>query len=706
MTEILIIANPVELEHLSYADPRPLLGEAGFFDTRLVAAGDIAGIQSALGEVRLIILASNSLKERRLRDALVEELQPAWTAALERGCSLMVLHQLGLTQASEPVPGLPEGLGVTPVIRPRTEMASAGWLEPTALGTRHPAALLPTGVDFPLLNERARGSGPGGLYWHYWEPANPELWRVLVTDRDAPTRSLLMEHRLDRGTGRVIVSSIPLDWIRSQQLLPNLVSVCLTGDLDVAVLDDTDSSLAMSHVLQAVSDRGHSAYVYSANDDRERARLAASLNAQMHRSLLVSGDVQGDSYADIQGAVSRRVDEGTLRVLKMPRFGEPPVVSLTSKERRSSDLLEESIARLRIELAQGMAEGSIWSTVDSLTALSRFYPESVQTVHLGRAVQAAQIRVIADSYDETFVPTAAFAWLRSRVDDAAGPSTGRVLRWLEQARPKQDAADHLRAAALLLRAGLLPQDWKTSVAKTLSDGTSGLSELETLTRVECAMLTEHPELDRYVDTILESLDSPVWEIAGCRADLILALLEYLESHPSDDDTAAVYRAVSSLVARMRSRRPLSGETLGTTIKYAVALAAYDDSIGLPTDAVVDALVQDHGAVRDRQRLVDTMQFAEFARRKVSDLEDEVQSLQVELRAVRRNSLWIRPVLSMTLLAACGLAILLAGSLTGTRVGGAAMWDSLAASKDFYLTLFLAVTTGLAGWTVKGWRDSR
>ena len=706
MTEILIVANAAELEHLSYADPRPLLREAGFSDTKLVSAGDVAGIQSALGEAKLVILASNSLKERSLRSALVEELKPAWTDALERGCSLLVLHQLGLAQASEPVPGLPEGLGVMPILRPRTEKASSGCLDPTALGTRHPAALLPTGVDFPLLSQRARRSGPGGLYWHYWEPANPELWRVLVTDRDAPSRPLVMEHRLDSGSGRVIVSSIPLDWIRSQQLLSNLVSVCLTGDLDVAVLDDTDSSLAMSHVLQAVSDRGHSAHVYNANDEKERNRLAASLNAHMHRSLLVSGDIPGENYSDIQEAVSRRVDEGTLRVLKMPRFGEPPVVSLTSKERRSSDLLVESIARLRIELAQGLAEGSIWSTVDSLTSLGRFYSESVETVDLGRAVTAAQIRVIADSYDETFVPTAAFAWLRSQVRDAPGPSTDRVLRWLEQARPNQDPADDLRAAALLLRAGLLSREWRTSIAETLTDETTGLSELEALTRVECAILIDHPQLDNYLDHVLQSLDSPVWGIAGCRADLVLTLLEYLESHPAEDDAAPVYRALSSLVAEMRSRRLRSGETLGTTLKYAVALAAYDDSIGLPTDAVVDALVQDPEAARDRQRLVDTMQFAEFARCKVSDLEDEVQGLQNKLRDVRRNALWIRPVLSLAVLVACGLALLLAGSLTAKRVGGAAMWDSLAASKDFDLTLFLAFTTALAGWTFKGWRDSR
>src|ERR1044072_1963812 len=120
---ILIVVNASEVEHLSYADPRRLLTAAGVENVTLVTATDVVGIRHALEDAstKVLVLASNSLRDKQLMSGLDGDLAPLVQDLLDRGGGVLCLHQLRLAESNDWVPSCLMGKEIQLIPRPRTE---------------------------------------------------------------------------------------------------------------------------------------------------------------------------------------------------------------------------------------------------------------------------------------------------------------------------------------------------------------------------------------------------------------------------------------------------------------------------------------------------------------------------------------------------------------------------------------------------------
>lgn len=716
---VVVVANASEVQHLSYADPRPLLSQGGIEDVTLLTSSDIVAVRRHIDDpsTRAVVLASNSLRDQRLREALSGPLTDSVTGFLARGGGLLCLHQLRIADAGEHLPSAFFGDEVRLTRRPRTEPARRGRAEVTPDGSQHQAMNFPVPVDLPLLNTRAANSGPGGLYWYSIEPQLQEKWSVLVRDgeRAGQGRPLLVERRF-LSAGRVVLCSIPLDWVRSTLMLPNLVQYLRDGPYRIGLLrNPDDDSVAMDEVERTLSRRTDAVYVHRLATESDTSALQWAISAGLHTSVVLASRRHVEELPpQVQEAVNSQVGKGDLRVLEIGDAsgqGEDFSFSVVSRERDSIDLLRGAVARLRLAILTGLADDSLWATFEGLQAVDGMVEERpFAAEHLQAALADANRREKDGSFDETFVATAALAWLRSRALGPNDASVRKSVSWLQARRGRQPAVDDVRAAAVLAYAEALPADWRAeaeAALESMTGDTDELYELDVLACLRCALVLDSPTVATFAAALAGRAQDGMWVELAITADCVAALVSAMEvgaSGASHPEAAAIRDATLAGATYLRGRlaglAEVTAMSSATHARVAAALHRFDEIVGIPVGALVDAAIGSR-AQQAVSREVDWYEGAAAAAREtIKEYEGELAAMKEKYRGAARLARSYRVGVAAACFVIYFAVALLIGVATAKQPGLPAAWDRVVAHLEVQVTILVAMAAGLGGWILR------
>lgn len=715
---VLIVVNHSELEHLSYADPRPTLRDGGIEDVQLVAASNVDAVRKRVDDIatKVLVFASNSLRDPQLRDALGAELGASVTRFLARDGGLLCLHQLRLTDDPNWVPPALFGGEIALVPRPRNERGSQGRAEATAEGLAHPALNFPVGVDIDELNASAMRSGPSGLYWHSIRSGEPEQWSVLVCDRDHPDRALLAERRF-LPAGRMIYCSIQLDRIRNTELLPNLARYLRDGPYRIGLVRrQDDTSLAVDELRRTLSRGSSAAYVHELEAGSDTAPLRWAVTSGMHSSLVLAAGCHATQLpADVAGALSEGVRRGRLRVLEISDasgHGDDFSFAVVSRESDSIALLRSAVSRMRLAIATGLADGSLWTTFEGLHCLEElddgwWCPAD----DLAAAVKDADRRDIGGSYDETFVATAALAWMRSRVHGKGSAAARACLDWLKSRWRRESMVDVVRVATILSHAGMLPAEWRAAVRASLvrqARHTDGMFELDLLACLNCALALGSPTAETFAGVLAARVPESAWFELPTTADCVSALVRALAADAVGAHVPLVREAALLGARHLRERLAEVSDitSIGCAVhaRAAAALYRFDEIVGVSVGALVDAAV---GATTEASRRDAAQAYDEAmvsAREAIRSSEARLAAVEKRYEKAARLARWHRVAVATACLVTYFAIASVISAVSATRPGVGAAWAVFADNAEVNVALVLAMAGPLVVWVRSGWRS--
>lgn len=715
---ILVVVNPSEVEHLSYADPRRVLTDAGIENVSLVTAADVAGIRRGLEEpsTKALILASNSLRDKQLVTALGGDLGLRVQDLLDRGGGVLCLHQLRLAESADWLPPCLMGKEIQLVPRPRSELGSQGSASATDEGARHPALNFPDAVDVDLLNHQVGQSGPRGLYWHFISLVEQEKWSVLLRDRRSSDKRPLLVERRFMSAGRLVFCSIQLDRLTGSCFFPNLVRYLRDGPYRIGLvrtIDDT--SIAMDEVRRTLARRSAAVFTHRPATPADIATLHWAVTSGMHNSLVLAPGCRVDELSgDVADLIAERVRSGRLRVVEIgdrAKDDDESSFRVVSMERESVQLLRSAASRMRLAVSAGLADGSLFATFEGLHSIGSledgwsFRPRDLQ-----RAVADANRRDIDGSYDETFVATAALAWLRRRATGKTDASVRASVAWLESRRHHETTADVLRAGTTLAYARVLPKNWRADMNErltTMTRDTGALYELDLLACLKAALALDNPAVPIYAVALAERMRDGAWVEPATTSDCVSSLVQALAAQTSGPAAESIRQA--AIIGAQYLRETLTGLATTTTIgsatqaRAAAALYRFDAIVGISVEALFDATsgAAAKGAIRDAVAQYD--EAVTSAREVIASYEQRLTDLTDRYRATMRLGRWHRIVVAVACYVVYVAAATLVGTASADRAGLLAAWERTVSQPEVHIALLLAMTASLAQWVARGWR---
>ncbi len=487
-----LVQNQSEMSHYACADARPLL--AGY-DYRLFTGDDIAELGVALERRQLdaVVLGSNALNDKNILAALCRPDFAAQVAALlQAQGGLLCLQQLGLAMRGGPtLSALPAPYGrLLPKVPPAGDTAlRTGRLTPGA-SAAHVAMSYPSPVDLDEIREQALAfRGYQGLYRHYWDQVDLADWDQLVVDPSSgQPRSLVLASK-ESAPGRVVVSALPLDWQKHEELFGNLVAYTVEGRHSVAALVEGDGDARFDYLRKSLQARRLPYGEYTLPDDRLEA--ARNIGAGIHSTLLIGADTHVEDLPEpLLGRVREGVLNGRVRLVDIgPGAFGVRGINLVSHELRPRHLLVAVEMQVQTELRTGYVDDSFWSHVETLQTIEQLPDRAVRYADLQDAAFAiTRNHDRAGSYDELFGPTCALYWLRATYLGASSPEAETSAAWLRANLPEQELIDRALAYHALASVGRLTtaeRDDLSAVLATLD--LDALSESQLVLHLRAAL---------------------------------------------------------------------------------------------------------------------------------------------------------------------------------------------------------------------------
>ena len=264
MFTVALIQNQSEMAHYGYADARPLIKELGY-ESVLYTADNIDTLASALSrnQYDAIIFSSNSLNDKTIKDEVENEVFISefrdWLR-LNNGKGCLCLHQLRLaTETSSTLSFLPEPLNkLQAELRSENEKSADGNLSYSSNSESHTLLLYPTKITPENLQNRALNfKSLPGIYWHYWSGVNLSDWEILLTDKvGVDTEKALVVVARNSEKGRIVASSLTLDWQKQREALKNIFTYVVEGKHNTAFLsNENNRNTAFDYLVGSLQSR-------------------------------------------------------------------------------------------------------------------------------------------------------------------------------------------------------------------------------------------------------------------------------------------------------------------------------------------------------------------------------------------------------------------------------------------------------------------
>ena len=600
----------------SLRDAMRLLRTAGI-PAELVVVRDSAAdaFFESIGESDIdgVVFASNSLRHKGGRiAAAVERHGDAITRFLEAGRGMLVLHQFS---TELPALTLPNG-GI--VALERRENVDHSEVLPTELGDSHPVLNFPFRIE-DIDRELSAGGQLGALKsWMRVAPHALEGFEIVVQSRAGEPLIVCSSRAM---SWRVVVSAIPLDWHAALSLLANVTQFVAAGDPQVVVWPGAEAG----HLASAL---GASRRSYVVTDDAVGAATWLRTRPAIHV-------VDRTDAPAVREHFSEAVAAGAV-VLSARRTEHAQIAFAGLAGDRSARLATEYFSAVRPQALYqaGLDPFPTRNIVVAghyfaeLTAPSRALWDPRADAALARNLES----LIFEGMTVTSLLAAVQA-VRSAAPEKALEI--RVLRLLDELLPEGEAAQLLRAGALVafdrgsfdgfldrvLGADAGALDPATAIR--LLDWTGYLGGVLNL---EAGAGRQRATVERLMSVAAGVEDDGVWLSVEGSAIVVMAVCSYATS-PAE--LRALGPTLAGLRAEYRSATSDSGRaSIAARIGHALAMA--ERVAPLLLDTVAAAIPKSASGANIADLQLERSRVASLANRN-RELADDVEVLKRDAR---------------------------------------------------------------------------
>lgn len=735
MYRLALIQNQSEMAHYGYADAQPMLTDLGYSPT-LFTGHNLHLLPTPLKDhFDALVIASNAMNDRLVFEQLVDgPLRGDIESFLLAGGGVVCLHQLGLARLDrEPkLPFLPDLLrSVAPTRRPPNERATDGNLGVPPGVAGHVLVVYPNHVDAAALQSMSRGfRGLPGVYWHYWSGIDLARWDVLVVDerRREAVRPLVVVSK-ESDPGRVVLSSLPLDWQRGRELLENIVVYAAEGRHSTAVVVDSRSvGLEVKYLIKILESERFPFRLYSLGDGT--GQLVQHVRDQVHTTLLLTERVTQETLEEpLRTTVTAHVRDGKLRLLCLG--GADAGASrfyIESRHRYAVRLLHRVDLLVQGELWRGYIDGSLWSTAETLRTLA-----GLGTVPARGEIEFDRLtdKILDEiddhdrdgSYDETFGATCAALWIRAAYLGRDHPKTASSVQWIRRRVASYESRERALAYQTFADCGVLSgRDRQELVAVFDSLDHARLTQSDVVSYLRAALAARHvPALPALVARTVELHDSQDWIdlSTAAEAGYLLCdaedLLRQSVAVVSPEAYESLRRTAAEIVILIQAGIDANssgdvypwGRKASTSARCVRTWLTFDAKLESPVYEVVEKLVTD-GRVSVQQASGRT------ALTVLEQLKDENDALVSRLRdeqttddRARRAMIRARVFLVLAVVMLYLLVAILAGSTTnGGKSFSALLSDTFVQPWGFHLAIASLLTAAVAVPWSQWFRDRR
>lgn len=556
MFTIALIQNQSEMAHYGYADARPVVKELGY-NAVLYTADNIDSLGSALSRNQFdaIIFASNALNDKTIRAEVesaefVQELH-GWLEA-SNGRGILCLHQLRLAQEqTSDTKFLPPPLNeIVATVRPANEKSAEGSILYGSNAETHTLLLYPNRIDPKDIQKEALNfrSLPG-LYWHYWSNANLSDWEILLIDQNSneSQRPLLLAAR-DSTRGRIVVSSLTLDWQKQRRLLQNILTYVVEGRHNTAFLSDQDNrNTAFDYLIGTLQSRKYPFRSYFIGQDL--AALEHHIRNNVHTILVLGPFVDLSRLSmSLADKITEYVQLGNLKLISIE--GTDPEnrrFSVSGRERSALRLLNTAELQIQSELRRGYIDGSFWSTAETLQTLQSI-PQSDSNYNslVGEALKLADSHDRDGSYDEVFGVTCAFLWMRGTYLGIDSEKTQASVRWIRSRISEYEPREQVQAYLTFIALDIITEQERKQLTSILARiSPEQLSEIDIVVYLKAALISNYNFVINAFVSALEQTqkENGSWIDLATTATAIIVLI----------DALIILRTDSSVYSRLKPR---------------------------------------------------------------------------------------------------------------------------------------------------------
>lgn len=723
MANVIVIAKSSEFENADYLDVRPILAAAGVDGYHVIELFDVAGLKRSLPQADFILVTSGVFGDEKFVESLQTDLLDEWREAMHGHASVLVLSQLLFAARGLDLPGLDEALAIRPIVRPPWEPKDEGKLAPTSEAIQSQVSWLPESVNYADLNRVALTSSLQGLYWHWWQAKSPELWQTILFDSEQEEiRPLIVQHQKSSAESRIILSAVALDRIRDQQLLVNLIRLCVGGEFSIGYLVKDIDSMESGLMVSSIRGHGERVKTYQVEKSGDLTVLREALSHGLHQSLVVARDVPKSYISEISAMVSGRVSSGSLQIVWMEDFSElDHTLTLKVSAVDNSAQFQDLVASAFWRLSSGLIGQSIFDTAHVMNAILQAEPDALQNQDWSALTKELIERLRPDGiFEGPPVPVAAFIYVASVIlghtsNRELETSRSRSVQWLVEVFDSESTSNQLRIALYLARAEAMPTELRMALERQLKD----LKVLDMPIQAQ----------RRYLDLLIHYGDEErVIPLVG-------AILSKSDDDPTEHSTGIGELLVSLLGARhlLLSRMQSSGgspealidslnrrvtilgeqvltelvdstnkESFPTRVRLAASFERYMRSIAVPTSPLVKILSGSQASAVASQRWAEATDFVAKASNAVKASRDREVKLVRGLRRLRFERRFSRLAIFLLALLGAMSSLLLFFSVEPNFAMLSIAWNKFTENWGF-VSGFVAFLIPFATWAFFAFR---
>ncbi|MBU2515315.1 hypothetical protein KJ966_28700 [bacterium] len=616
-----IVQNQSEMAHYGYADARPLLEKMRtgneVYSNVLYTADNIESLSVDISENRVdaVIFASNAFNDKRIAEIVFSD---NFKRVIEDNIlklGILVLHQHKLSKgetSTRNLSFLPSPYSdIEAISRPQNEKTIEGNLIFTPGSEKHIALLYPESIETEPIKKQAQTfKNLPGLYWHYWEKVKYSDWDILLEDDSTPSknRPILLCSKESMGH-RIVVSAMPLDWQKHEDLFTNLLIYIVEGRHDTAVLWSVlDKNRTFHFLINTLSSKKFPYTLYHVEQDIDR--LISHVQSGVHSVLLVGPDMDLKNLGEsINQTINSSVENNFLKLIKVePKEGYLRKFSTKGRSKFAHHLLQRAELAIHSELRTGQIDGSFWSTVETLQALEQLDSKNIEYRSIAdEFLKKAGQREKNGSYDETFSATCAFYWMRARYLGISNRETKLTENWILSQIDRYDDREKALGYASLVEMERLNAKNREKLSRILTDlNVQATNEFDLLIYLKAAfLLNSEPDISKIVDALMEKKNDGIWIDHATTATITCTLIDILNSFkhhpPSSIDLLSqieglIFGAIIKILEAFETafkkmpHNPYPWDSkASTTVKCLQAWLKFDDLLDLPVYDIVHSL---------------------------------------------------------------------------------------------------------------------
>ncbi len=616
-----LVQNQSEMAHYGYADARPLMEKLQTgneeYSTVLYTSDNVESLSTDIGENRLdaVIFASNAFNDKRIEEVVFSD---NFKKIIEDNISrlgILVLHQRKLSQgetSTRHLTILPPPYGdITAVSRPKDEKSIDGNLILTPGSEKHTALLYPESIETEPVKKHAQTfKNLPGLYWHYWDEVKYSDWDVLLEDNSTPSknRPLLLCSKESLGH-RIIVSAMPLDWQKHENLFTNLLIYIAEGRHDTAILwSEPDKDRSFNFLINTLSSKKFPYTLYQVEHDM--SRLISHVQSGVHSVLLLGPGIDLKNLGDdVNQIVNRSLENNHLKLMKVePKEGYLRKFSTKGRSKFAHHLLQRAELAIHSELRTGQIDGSFWSTVETLQALEQLDSKTIEYRSMAdEFLERAGKREKKGSYDETFSATCAYYWMRATFLGVNSRESKRTEKWILSHIDRYDDREKALGYASLAEMDRLNTKDREKLGTILTQlNVQTSSEFDLLVYLKAALfLKSEPDIHKIVNALSDKQSDGIWIDLATTATatcILIDILDLFKHHPpSNIDILSqieglIFGAVIKILeayeiaSKKAPHNPYPWDNkASTTVKCLQAWLKFDELLDLPVYEMAHSL---------------------------------------------------------------------------------------------------------------------